>query len=157
MPSKQRGENGRHRRLGQFNPRRVTRRHWAEFIRYCLVGVAVFIVNVIAFSILFHWLHVHYLWASTIAFFVAWLTHFVLHKYWTFRSHSVSTAVQGIRNLAVNLAGLVVTLFILWSLVKLGVAELASQIIAIAVWTPFSFVLNRLWAFRPASPETSNS
>lgn len=101
---------------------------------------------------------------STIAFFVANLWNFQLNRRWTFRS---SKAASWTREywpfLAVGLIGWAVGLIIITLLVKQG-SPLAlpawldgssgfrnryywAQLISIAVVTPLSFVVNKMWTF----------
>jgi putative flippase GtrA len=112
-----------------------------------------------AFNI--RWYHVY----STIAFAVANIWNFQLNRVWTFGSGKHSTWwSEYVPFLLVGLAGQVINLGILTALLHEGSwfslsasvfngdnllrdrAEIA-QLIAVAVVTPLSFVLNKVWTF----------
>ncbi len=107
------------------------------------------------------WYHVY----STVAFIVANLSNFQLNRSWTFRSagHATWRSEYG-PFLAVGLAGQAIGLALLTSLLHPGspLSLPASvlddstgfrtrlywgQLIVIAVVTPLSFVINKLWTF----------
>jgi len=121
---------------------------WAQLVRFCVVGASGFVVNLAVYSLLVHPAGIHYMAAAVIAFVVAWTTNFILHKHWTFRRHGLSTAQQGARNLLVSLVGLVINLVLLRILVEVGIPKVPAQMIAVAAYTPVTFLLNRRWSFR---------
>lgn len=138
-----------HRRLLALpNPRRARPEDWAQLVRFVIVGSTGYLVNLVVFSALVAGAGVHHLEAAVGAFCVAWTTNFLLNKHWTFRRHGLSTLQQGIRNLAVSLVALALNLVFLEVLVRVGLAEIPAQAIAIAAVTPISFLLNRRWSFR---------
>jgi putative flippase GtrA len=107
------------------------------------------------------WYHVY----STIAFFVANLWNFQLNRSWTFRSAGHAPWVKEyLPFLAVGLAGQAIGLALLTSLMHphsvlslpTSILDDSSgfrtrlywaQLIVIAVVTPLSFVINKLWTF----------
>lgn len=107
------------------------------------------------------WYHVY----STIAFFVANLWNFQLNRTWTFRSAGRTPWLKEyLPFLAVGLAGQVIGLALLTSLLHPNsLLSLSTdllddstgfrtrlywaQLIVIAVVTPLSFVINKLWTF----------
>lgn len=107
------------------------------------------------------WYHVY----STIAFFFANLWNFQLNRLWTFKSSKHSGWLREyLPFLAVGLLGQVISLLILTSLMHpSSVVALSptffddstglrtrfywAQLITIAIVTPLSFVLNKLWTF----------
>jgi putative flippase GtrA len=107
------------------------------------------------------WYHVY----STIAFFFANLWNFQLNRWWTFKSNKHSGWFREyLPFLAVGLLGQVISLLILTALMHPGsIVSLSptffdnstglrtrfywAQLITIAIVTPLSFVLNKLWTF----------
>ncbi len=128
--------------------RSAKRDDWAQLGRFLTVGGTGYVVNLLVFYLLFERVGSHRLAAAVGAFCVAWLSNFLLNKFWTFRRHNLSTALQGARYLAVSLIGLGLNLALLEILVLAGARELPAQAIAIAAVTPVNFILNRRWSFR---------
>lgn len=107
------------------------------------------------------WYHVY----ATIAFLVANLWNFQLNRWWTFRSAKhAGWGREYVPFMAVGLLGLAANLAILTLLMHPGsIFSLSptffddstgfrtrfywAQLIAIAIVTPLSFVLNKLWTF----------
>lgn len=122
---------------------------WAQLIRFCLVGLSGYVINLAVFKVLFDSLGAHHLVAAIGAFGVAWSSNFVLNKHWTFRRHGLSTLQQGGRNLMVSLVALTVNLALLAVFVDvIGLPEFPSQAAAVAAVMPINFLLNRRWSFR---------
>jgi dolichol-phosphate mannosyltransferase len=130
--------------------RNADRSAWIQLLKFCIVGASGYVVNLIVYYAMIHWVGAEYLVASLVAFLVAWLNNFVLNRQWTFPKVGVSPVKQAAKYLVVSVIGLVVNLGILWGLVHVGTDTLIAQAIAIAAVTPLTFVLTRSWAFRSA-------
>jgi len=128
--------------------RNADRSAWMQLVKFCIVGASGYVVNLVAYFVIMHWLGASYIVAAVGAFFVAWLNNFVLNRQWTFPQHGKSMVVPAIKYFIVSLIGLAVNLVILWGIVRLGGNSLAAQAIAIVMVTPITFVLTRSWAFR---------
>ncbi|MBI2684084.1 MAG: GtrA family protein [Actinobacteria bacterium] len=130
------------------NPTRARRGDWEQLARFCVVGGTGYIVNLAVFWLLVSRSSVHHLVAAVLAFAVAWVSNFVLNKFWTFRIHTLPVAKQGLRYLVVSLIGLALNLALLQLLVLGDIGKVLSQAIAIAAVMPLNFLLNRRWSFR---------
>jgi putative flippase GtrA len=69
------------------------------------------------------------------------------HRHWTFAQRDVSVVGQGFRYLVASAIVLGADLVLLQVLVTAGLEPVLAQAIALAIVTPLSFGLNRLWAF----------
>jgi len=127
--------------------RHAGRAAWIQLLKFCIVGVSGYVVNLIVYSVLIRGFGVQYITASIVAFLVAWLNNFVLNRQWTFPKGAASPVLQAIKYMLVSLVGLIVNLGILWALVSMGTDTLLAQAIAIFAVTPITFVLTRSWAF----------
>jgi dolichol-phosphate mannosyltransferase len=128
--------------------RTTTASDWAQLVRFCVVGASGYVVNLMVFAVLVHWVGLHHILAAVGAFCVAWVNNFALNRHWTFRGPGTSPLRQGARYLAVSLVSLAVNIVLLEALVRAGVPELPAQAVAILLVTPVAFLLNRRWAFR---------
>ena len=113
-----------------------------------------------------HWYHLY----STVAFAVANLWNFQLNRLWTFRSGKHARWLcEYLPFLAVGVLGQLLALLVLTLLMSpAGLLALSSgllddstewrtrlywaQLITIAVVTPLSFVLNKIWTFSVVRP-----
>lgn len=128
----------------------ATRRpaNWVQLFKFGVVGVTGYAVNLVVFALLTEALDVHHIVAAVGAFCVAVTNNFVWNREWTFKAREGHPGFQAARFFAVSLVGLGFNLVVLELLVSVvGLAELPSQAIAVAVSMPVNFVGNKLWTF----------
>jgi putative flippase GtrA len=131
--------------------------NWYQLIRFGVVGVSGYVVNLTVFAILTgsglffregsDGLGVHYIPAAIGSFCVAVTNNFLWNRYWTFGATQGHPGFQAARFFAVSVAALGINLIALELLIRAGVAELPSQAIAVAFAMPFNFIGNKLWTF----------
>jgi putative flippase GtrA len=119
----------------------------AQFIRFCVVGGAGYVTNLVVYTPLVRWAHMPYLLAATIAYGCGWVVALIGHRFWTFGEREASVMGQGFRYFLVSALVLAADLVVLRILVVAGVGLVLAQALALAIVTPLSFGLNRLWAF----------
>ena len=127
----------------------LRRRHnWLQLAKFCAVGASGYVVNLVVFSLLVHGFGIHYLVAATCSFLVAVTNNYAWNRLWTFRGQRGHVAYQGLRFLVVSTCALAANLLILHVLVRIGLAEVPAQALAIVLVTPLNFVGNKVWSFR---------
>jgi len=119
----------------------------AQFLRFCVVGGIGYITNLVVFAPLVRFAQMPYLLAACIAYACGWVVALIGHRHWTFGERESSVVGQGFRYFAVSALVLAADLVVLRILVLAGVETVLAQAIALAIVTPLSFGLNRLWAF----------
>ena len=119
----------------------------AQFVRFCVVGGVGYVTNLVTFAPLVRYAHVPYLVAACIAYACGWVVALIGHRRWTFGEREASVVGQGFRYLMVSALVLAADLVVLRILVGAGVETILAQAIALAIVTPLSFGLNRVWAF----------
>src|SRR6266511_427732 len=107
--------------------------NWVELVKFCLVGLGGYAINLAVYTALLRGAGLHYLPAAACSFVVAVTNNYALNRLWTFRRHRGHLYYQGLR-----------------FLVALELDEVVAQAIAIIVVTPLNFVGNKLWSFRRA-------
>ena len=121
---------------------------WWQLLRFGLVGVSGYLVNLAVFALLSGGLGVHHLIAAIGAFCVAVSSNFFWNRHWTFAAGDGHAGFQAARFFAVSVASLGLNLIVLEALVSSGsVGDLTAQAIAVAVAMPFNFLGNKLWTF----------
>lgn len=122
--------------------------NWYQLVRFGLVGVSGYVVNLAVFSVATQLADVHHITAAVIAFVVAVTNNFILNRHWTFRATHDHPGPQAARFLTVSVAALGINLAVLAVLVDvLSVSEVPGQAVAVAFAMPFNFLGNRLWTF----------
>jgi putative flippase GtrA len=136
--------------IGTTRAGRALRRqeNWFELLRFSVVGVSGYAVNLAVYVVLLKGADLHYLPAAACSFVVAVSNNYFWNRHWTFRNHRGHLYYQGIRFLVVSLVALGLNLALLRGLVAAGVGKIVAQAIAIVLVTPFSFTANKLWSFR---------
>jgi putative flippase GtrA len=124
------------------------RHNWEQLVKFCVVGVSGYVVNLLVYTALLDGADLHYRMAATGSFLVAVTNNYVWNRLWTFRHRRGHFAYQGLRFLVVSVIVYLGNLVILTLLVELGLGKIVSQAIAIVLVTPFNFVGNKLWSFR---------
>ena len=93
-------------------------------------------------------LSVHHIEAAFGAFCIAVINNFLWNRVWTFQATEGHAGFQAARFFVISVVALGVNLVVLELLVsELGVAEIPSQAIAVAVAMPVNFIGNKLWTF----------
>lgn len=125
--------------------------NWVQLFHFAVVGGTGYVINLAVFTLLASGAEVNHLLAAIGAFAVAVTNNFLLNRHWTFRrqgSTDSHAGFQAARFFTVSLVGLTVNLLVLSLLVDaVGLSELPSQAIAVAVATPVNFIGNKLWTF----------
>lgn len=122
--------------------------NWLELLKFSVVGLSGYVVNLAVYIALVKGAGLHYLPAAVCSFVVAVTNNYLWNRHWTFRHHRGNPYDQGARFLLVSLLALGLNLLLLRGLVSLGMDKIAAQAIAIVLVTPFSFTVNKLWSFR---------
>ncbi len=120
---------------------------WWQLVKFGLVGVSGYLINLAVFAIFAGSLGVHHLIAAVLAFGVAVTNNFLWNRYWTFGPGEGPAHFQAARFFAVSLASLGINLVVLQLLISGNMGELTAQAIAVAVAMPFNFLGNKLWTF----------
>ncbi len=121
--------------------------NWVQLLRFGLVGVSGYVINLGVFALLLQALSLHYALAAVGAFVVAVSSNFYWNRHWTFRASNGHAGFQAIRFFTVSICALGINLLVLEALIAAGIGELPSQAIAVATAMPFNFVGNKLWTF----------
>jgi dolichol-phosphate mannosyltransferase len=121
---------------------------WWQLLRFGLVGLTGYLVNLGVFALLSGVLGVHYAIAAIGAFAVAVSSNFFWNRHWTFAAGDGHAGFQAARFFAVSIAALLINLAVLEALVGgTSLGDLSAQAIAVAVAMPFNFLGNKLWTF----------
>ncbi len=120
---------------------------WWQLVKFGLVGVSGYLINLAVFAVLAGSFGVHHLIAAVLAFCVAVTNNFLWNRYWTFGPGEGPAHFQAARFFAVSLASLGINLVVLQLLISGNMGELGAQAIAVAVAMPFNFLGNKLWTF----------
>ncbi|HEX5527197.1 MAG TPA: GtrA family protein [Solirubrobacterales bacterium] len=120
---------------------------WWQLVKFGLVGVSGYLINLAVFAVLAGSFGIHHLIAAVLAFCVAVTNNFLWNRYWTFGPGEGPAHFQAARFFAVSLASLGINLVVLQLLISGHMGELPAQAIAVAVAMPFNFLGNKLWTF----------
>lgn len=124
------------------------RQNWLQLVKFCVVGVSGYVVNLAVYAALLRGAGLHYLLAATGSFLVAVSNNYWWNRHWTFRRDRGHFAYQGLRFLVVSTLALGANLVVLHLLVQAQLGKIVAQAIAIVTVTPLNFVGNKLWSFR---------
>ncbi|HEU4944196.1 MAG TPA: GtrA family protein [Solirubrobacterales bacterium] len=121
---------------------------WWQLIKFGLVGISGYLVNLGVFALLTSNLGAHHLIAAIGAFCVAVSSNFFWNRHWTFAAGNGHAGFQAARFFTVSIAALLINLAVLEALVGgTSMGDLTAQAIAVAVAMPFNFLGNKLWTF----------
>jgi len=123
---------------------------WLQLLRFGVVGVSGYVVNLAVFALALNSGGMSYLLAATVAFLAAVSNNFLWNRRWTFKrdEHHRPVHHQAARFLTVSVVAFLVGLGLLAALVEgAGMPEVPAQAVAIVAVTPLSFLANKLWSF----------
>jgi putative flippase GtrA len=127
----------------------LRRRHnWEQLVKFCVVGVSGYVVNLLVYYLLLDHAHLHYAVAATGSFLVAVTNNYTWNRLWTFRHQRGHFGYQGLRFLVVSVTVYLANLALLSVFVATGVGEIVAQAVAVVLVTPLNFIGNKLWSFR---------
>jgi putative flippase GtrA len=138
-------EPGAAQRVGNALGRRS---NWEQLAKFCVVGAAGYVVNLVVYTILLEGAGLHYIPAAIGSFLVAVANNYALNRAWTFRTERGDVGAQGLRFFVVSTASLLANLAVLHLMVTAGLGKIVAQAVAIVLVTPLNFVGNKLWSFR---------
>lgn len=121
--------------------------NWVQLFKFSLVGASGYVVNLVVFALLAEGAGLHHIAAAMGAFVVAVSNNFLWNRIWTFDARGGHAGFQAARFLCVSLIGLGFNLVLLELMVRLGLAEVPAQAVAVGLSMPVNFVGNRLWTF----------
>jgi putative flippase GtrA len=126
----------------------LRRRHnWEQLVKFCVVGITGYAVNLVVYTLLLRGVGVHYIPAAIGSFLVAGTNNYTWNRFWTFKAQRGHYGYQGIRFLVVSTLALLANLGLLAVYVEAGVDKVLAQAIAIVLVTPVNFIGNKLWSF----------
>ena len=76
------------------------RSNWEQLLKFCVVGVTGYAVNLAVYLTLLRGFDLNYLLAAMLSFAVAVTNNYLLNRLWTFRKHRGAVVRQGLRFLA---------------------------------------------------------
>lgn len=126
-------------------------------LRFVISGGTSAFVDLLILFLLNSILGIHYLLSAVLAFIGAFGVSFVLHKFWTFRSHGESAHKQVALYLGTSLFGLLLNTFLMYVFVDhvfayipldMRVNVILSQIIVGLIVACFSFFLSHRFVFK---------
>jgi putative flippase GtrA len=122
--------------------------NWVQLLRFGLVGISGYVVNLAVFALLSGALDVHHIAAAVAAFAVAVINNFAWNRHWTFDARDGHAGFQAARFFTVSVIGLGINLALLELFVTgADLPELPAQALAVALTMPVNFVGNKLWTF----------
>lgn len=123
--------------------------NWLQLVRYGLVGVSGYAINLGVFALAVHAAGVDYRIAAVLAFAISVANNFWWNRHWTFDARGGHAGFQAARFLAVSVGAFLFSYAVLLALVEgAGLPEVLAQAIAIVAATPLSFLGQKLWSFR---------
>jgi len=127
------------------------RANWVQLVKFGLVGLSGYVVNLAVFALLTEAASLHHIPAAIVAFCVAVSNNFWWNREWTFKAGDGHAGFQAARFFAVSVVGLGFNLGLLELLVTgAELDELPAQALAVAMAMPVNFVGNKLWTFGPS-------
>ena len=128
--------------------------NWYQLVRFGVVGAIGFILNLGVYALFVHPLGVEYHVSAALAWLVAVTNNFILNRHWTFDAADGRAHHQAMRFLLVSFVAEIFSLLLLTLFVEsAGLAKVPAQTLAVACSMPLNFLGNKLWSFRPASPQ----
>ena len=123
--------------------------NWFQLLRFSVVGVSGYILNLGIFAVCLHYVGIDYRLSSVIAYVLSGVSNFWWNRHWTFDAKHHHPMNQGPRFILVSMLTYGFTYIVLVTLVSdVGVMKVAAQAIAVAASTPLSFLGQKLWSFK---------
>ena len=123
----------------------------APAIRFLLVGLSGYVINLSVFAIVLRWSGQGHAFAAVVAFAVTYASNFWWHRTWTFSARTARASHQAARFFLVSLVAFCGSLALLELFITvLHVPAVASQFAALLIVAPLSFAINQSWTYATA-------
>jgi len=120
-----------------------------QFFRFCLIGVFNTSLIFYIYFLLTRKLHLYYLLANTICFFIGVTVSFFLNKKWTFRNKERQTHRQYLKFWLMALCGLGLNAIIIFLLVDYAhLYDFFAMVIATGIILFWNFFMGKHWVFK---------
>jgi putative flippase GtrA len=124
-------------------------RNWLQLLRFGVVGLSGYVVNLGVYAFFAKVLDTPYLLAAVAAFLVAVSNNFLWNRRYTFKVKHGRRRHQAARFLVVSVGAFLASLVVLAGLVELaGTDKIVAQAVAVVAALPLNFLGQRLWSFR---------
>ena len=117
--------------------------------KFAVVGVVNTLIDYGVFALLAQVLFVNVYLAQVISYSCGILNSYIWNRSWTFRSENRFFGPTLVLFLALNLCMLGISTAVLAFFLKIGFSKLIAKGCTVAVTMVISFVVNRLWVFKP--------
>nr|WP_151681033.1 GtrA family protein [Weizmannia acidilactici] len=125
-----------------------SKKQYASFIKFCIVGAGNTIVDFIVFFILTH-VHVPYLAAQACSYTAGMVNSYIFNRFWTFQVRKKPSFYEAFRFVVINLIVYGFTSLLLFLFhQQWGWPLLYAKIIATLAGIAVNFIGSRLWVFR---------
>ena len=119
------------------------------FIKYTLVATVGLVCDMTTLFLLVEYARFAVLLATALAFMVAVIVNFNLHKRWTFHDTSHDLKKQFTAFFVISIMNFVLTLVFMFVLVEIAnFWYVLAKVITATLVLIFSYVMNRLWTFK---------
>lgn len=119
------------------------------FIRYTLVAIIGLVCDMTTLFLLVEYVEFPVLLATALAFMVAVIVNFNLHKRWTFHDHSNNLKRQFTSFFVISMVNFVLTLVFMYIFVDIvSLWYILAKLITATLVLIFSYIMNRLWTFK---------
>lgn len=117
-----------------------------QFLKFCIVGASNTTISLVAYYLLLK-LDIHYLLASSIAYFAGLINGYLFSSSYVFKQKK--NVNQAIKFILVNASSLLINLLFLYILVDvLGVSKILAQVFVTCFNVVYNFFLNKWWTFK---------
>jgi len=126
-----------------------------QFIKFGIVGLSNTAISYIIYSLLVYF-DLYYIFASIIAFFVSVLNSFFWNNNYVFKKSSKQkrNIMQSLIKTYISyaLTGLIIQNLLLFVLINtMKISKYIAPLIVLLITIPLNFILNKVWAFKPAN------
>lgn len=120
-----------------------------NFVKYTIVGIVGLILDMFLLYVFVEFFYFPVLFASGLAFLVAIINNFFLHKYWTFKDKSHHFERQFISFFIISVFNMAITVACMYFFVDwLHIWYMLSKLITSIIVLIFSYTANRIFTFK---------
>ena len=118
-----------------------------QAVRYVLVGVLGYAVQVGSFALLRHGLELPALLAGLLAGLIALVHNFLWNRYWTFGARAGAVGRQAASFSVISVVLFAAQLGVLKLLLEVGVTDVVAEAVSVVVVVPINFLAQRRFTF----------
>lgn len=122
--------------------------HWTQIVKFTVIGFLTFGINLLVFHIFYHYFELDYRLAITFAYIISLISHYLLHRYFTFRANGQNIKNSIFKYVVMLAINYVIIISVVWFITEVvSGSPYWGLVLSTAITASFSFFFMKYFVF----------